>query len=602
MQNNRMNKNLSIAIDLCNNGRYKEALPFFDNAIEQDKQNDDVYRMKAQTLMMLERFSEAIDVVIDALNINPENVWTLILMGNIWAKQGNVGSAMHYYNEALKFHPNDVIAINNIGAAYAQQNMFEKALEVFDRALDVDSSYINTYYGKALVLNNLNRYEEAWKIVVKAGTSAMPRKENPQVVEEMNKLKMSIANKLVERGNAYRVIGKVIDELQELGGVEIKIEETDKTYLSAKLEYAKTHNRNYHRIIYNKSKNYHEHLILHELTHLRMMIDASKNKKNQIPTTTDVQETAFHQRYVYFLNKIAMKIGLDEAKTMEKDMIKGLALQLFNCPLDLLVEDYIYKNYPEIRPMQFLSLFSQEDENIKSVQSATSANIFPPQVVKANKLMNIVTSIHLEELYGLNFLDYYKPTKNDLNTANDLYEEYKAYRDDYTSGEEYDLCRYFIETLGFEDLITWIDEDMIGVDSAKEFRSKEEIQNVDSEKIDSENEEFSKNHPDGEDLNETMMMTMYMLDAMQRFDKIQHSDVRKIAFEIATIGITGIDPNKKTGYQIPYFGNEDFGGYRLLAYYYVSFARELPDLLPKLSLPFSKAYESALAIHSKNGK
>ena len=592
---------MNVAMSLCNEGKYEAALPYFDKVLAVDKKNDEAYRMKGQALMMLGRLQEATNLLIDALNINPENVWTLILMGNIFIKQNDVQGAMRYYEEAIKFHPNDPIAINNVGGAYLQQGMYEKALETFDRALKIDDSYPNTYYGKAMVLRKLGRDREAWDILLKAGTASMPRSENPNVIEEMNKLKMSIALGLANGGDGYRAIGKTIEELQNLGGTEIKTESVENMSLAAKLEYAKIHGRKYHRIIYNESKKYHEHLILHELTHLRMAINASKVGKNEVPVTDIEQVNAFHQRFAYFFNKLITRIGDDGAKKVEKDMRSGLALQLFNCPLDLLVEDYIFEHYPEVRPLQMLSLFSQEEENINSVQSAEKAKIFPPAVVKANKLMNMVTSIHMEDLYGINLLNYYKPTKAEYESAKDLYEEYKAYRDDYEPGEEYDLCRYFIETLDFEDLIVWVNEDVAHLDDSMIIQAKEAMQNVSTEEIEERNKEFSENHKDGADAAETMMMAMYMLGAMQKFDTMQHLEVRKIAMEIATIGMTGISPEKKSGYKVPSLGDEDFGGYRLLAYYYVSFAREIPEILPKLGLPFKSAYETALQMYNAKG-
>lgn len=601
MNDKRNMSDMNVAMSLCNEGKYEAALPYFDKVLAVDKKNDEAYRMKGQALMMLGRLQEATNLLIDALNINPENVWTLILMGNIFIKQNDIQGAMRYYEEAIKFHPNDPIAINNVGGAYLQQGMYEKALETFDRALKIDDSYPNTYYGKAMVLRKLGRDREAWDILLKAGTASMPRSENPNVIEEMNKLKMSIALGLANGGDGYRAIGKTIEELQNLGGTEIKTESVENMSLAAKLEYAKIHGRKYHRIIYNESKKYHEHLILHELTHLRMAINASKVGKNELPVTDIEQVNAFHQRFAYFFNKLITRIGDDGAKKVEKDMRSGLALQLFNCPLDLLVEDYIFEHYPEVRPLQMLSLFSQEEENINSVQSAEKAKIFPPAVVKANKLMNMVTSMHMEDLYGINLLNYYKPTKAEYESAKDLYEEYKAYRDDYTPGEEYDLCRYFIETLDFEDLIVWVNEDVAHLDDSMIIQAKEAMQNVSTEEIEERNREFSENHKDGADAAETMMMAMYMLGAMQKFDTMQHLEVRKIAMEIATIGMTGISPEKKSGYKVPSLGDEDFGGYRLLAYYYVSFAREIPEILPKLGLPFKSAYETALQMYNAKG-
>ena len=49
--------------------------------------------------------------------------------------------------------------------------------------------------------------------------------------------------------------------------------------------------------------------------------------------------------------------------------------------------------------------------------------------------------------------------------------------------------------------------------------------------------------------------------------------------------------------------DKEFGGYQLLAYYYVSWARAIPEKLDALGLPFSKAYESALQMYNaKHGK
>jgi len=48
---------------------------------------------------------------------------------------------------------------------------------------------------------------------------------------------------------------------------------------------------------------------------------------------------------------------------------------------------------------------------------------------------------------------------------------------------------------------------------------------------------------------------------------------------------------------------KEFGGYQLLAWYYVSWARAIPEKLKSLGLPFDKAYETALQMyHAKHGE
>ena len=89
------------------------------------------------------------------------------------------------------------------------------------------------------------------------------------------------------------------------------------------------------------------------------------------------------------------------------------------------------------------------------------------------------------------------------------------------------------------------------------------------------------------------MMSMYMLGAMEYFEGMPKSEIKKIAFEIAMLGCGGISPDQKSGYKVNSIPGKDFGGYQLLAYYYVSWAIAIPEQLDMLQLPFKKAYETA---------
>ena len=90
-----------------------------------------------------------------------------------------------------------------------------------------------------------------------------------------------------------------------------------------------------------------------------------------------------------------------------------------------------------------------------------------------------------------------------------------------------------------------------------------------------------------------MMMTMYMLGALKFFKDKPQEFIKKCAFEIATLGMGGISPDKQEGYKIPSIDRE-FGGYDMLAYYYVSWALVMPDKVNQLGLPFETAYKIAL--------
>ena len=148
-----------------------------------------------------------------------------------------------------------------------------------------------------------------------------------------------------------------------------------------------------------------------------------------------------------------------------------------------------------------------------------------------------------------------------------------------------------------EELIALQDERVYAAALGREER-KEPLSDQD---VDVENARFALDHQDGANTTETMMMSMYMLGAMEEFDKMTKEEVHHVAIEIATVGINGISP--KGRYSINSFPGKEFGGYQFLAYYYVSFARAIPNMLKSLGLPFEKAYESALQLYNnKYGK
>jgi len=86
-----------------------------------------------------------------------------------------------------------------------------------------------------------------------------------------------------------------------------------------------------------------------------------------------------------------------------------------------------------------------------------------------------------------------------------------------------------------------------------------------------------------------------MASALQYFEGMPQEDVKKIAMDIATVGMTGIDPKKKN-YHIPSIPGSSFSGYKTMAYYYVSWSLAIPHMVRQLGLPFEREYELALKI------
>lgn len=602
-----MANKLQQALDLCNKNEFDKALPLLEDAIKDNPQNSEAWRVLAQIHWFYHHQPDkAYDELIEALRCEPKNIWALVLMGNLLTKEKNdVEHAQQYFNKVLEYHPDNAIAINNIGATFMERKDYEGALPYMEKALAIDDSYANSYYGLALCYYKLDRIEDAFEICYKGALKSSDRPENPAVREELIKLYITVAKEFADKTNYINVWKGIKDELEAVDHVNIRIVEDKTLNVHAKMEYAPLHAAKEHVIRYNPEKDFVEHLFIHEMMHLKMSQQATKTNRAKAVISSEATRTAFKKRYLSFMKKKHNHIPSQELDKVIAGLADGLGLQLMNCPLDLLVEHNIYSDYKIVRPVQMLSLFHMEQDNIEAVKQTASNGFFPKEIVYANKVMNIVTSMHFKDMYGINLIGQYHPTKQEFDHAKDLYEEFKAYLDTYKAGDEYEMLEYFVQSFNMEELVEIVDESQVTAGMKADLSMKSDLKDLadgalSEEDADVANAQFALNHQDGADPAETMMMSMYMLGAMEYFDTLEPRDVHRIAIEIAMVGVTGIDPKKK--YSIKSLPGKEFGGYQFLAYYYVSWARAIPEKLDKLGLPFSKAYESALQMYNAKHK
>lgn len=595
---------LQQVLDFCNKNEFDKALPLLNEIVKDNPKESEAWRIMAQIHWNhMNMPDKAYDELIEALKCEPQNIWALVLMGNLLTKEKNdVEHAKQYYDKVLEYHPNNAIAINNIGATFMEQKDYENALPYFEKAIRIDDTYVNCYYGLGLCYYKLGRYEEGFNICHQGALKSADRPENPSVREELIKLYISTAKALSDKTNYINVWKGIKDELEQVDHINIRIVEDKDINVLAKLEYALLHAAKEHVIRYNPEKDFVEHLFIHEMMHLKMSQQASKARRGQVVVSSNVTRSAFNRRFLKYMQNTHKQISRTELKKVMSGLADGMGLQLMNCPLDLFVEHMIYTDYKVVRPIQMLSLLHMEQDNINSVKQAAKNGFFPKEIVYANKVMNIATSMHFKDIYGINLIGQYQPTKREYEQAKDLYEEFKAYHDTYKAGDEYEMVEYFAQSFNMEDLIEIMDEGQVSDGMKADLSMKGDLKDLKHEALSREeanvaNAQFALNHQDGANSTETMMMAMYMLGAMEFLDSYTIDDVHRIAIEIAMEGVKGIDPKKK-GYSIKSLPDKQFGGYEFLAYYYVSWARAIPEKLNSLGLPFSNAYKSALQMYN----
>lgn len=599
---------------LCEKRQFKEAHSRLELFLKKHSRHSEGYRILAQMEMEAGNIDKAIDIDIEALRCDPKNIWALILMGNLYSKyKDNYEIGRTYYDSVLKYSPDNFIAINNVAALMMENEDYVSAIPLFEKSLEGDKKYANAYYGLAVCYYNQRENQKAFDTALKGCLLADIRSENPQVMDELHKIMLASAHAVVESTNYMNVVLGIKDEIEMKYNQKIEIEEDDTLDLSAKLEYGPTHHRDYHLIKYNPKKPFMEHLAIHEMMHLQMNLEADKVNNNKVIISNNDNVIAFRTKYAAWIKKLVNRFEHSKAMNLVEQIHRGYMLQVMNCPLDLFVEKRMYDKYPIVRAIQLLSLMEQETYNIKAIKGSENSKFVPFDIVQNSKVMNIVTSMHFEHLFGLRFYQEYKPTRAQFDQAKDFYDEFLAY-DDYKPGEEYELVEYFMDSLHAERFMSilplsdYFDDSFDRMEKTKAMRDAAlgEDAPAGGNSFDGLTEEQKKNqddfyaqNKDGEDPMKTMMMSMYMLGALEYFDGMDKMEIKKIAFEIAMIGTTGISPDKKSGYKVPSIPEKDFGGYQLLAYYYVSWALAIPEMLASLGLPFDTAWATAQEMWKK---
>ena len=77
-------------MDLCNQKEFEKALPLLEEAIKDNPQDSEAWRVLAQVHWLnMHEPEKAYDELIESLKCNPRNIWALILMGNLLTREKN---------------------------------------------------------------------------------------------------------------------------------------------------------------------------------------------------------------------------------------------------------------------------------------------------------------------------------------------------------------------------------------------------------------------------------------------------------------------------------------------------------------------------------
>ncbi|CAM3009187.1 tetratricopeptide repeat protein [Flavobacterium frigoris] len=584
-------------ITFCENGKFAEAKPLLQSLVKQNPTNSECHRIIGQIHSDEGDQDEAINSLIDALRWDSKNAYALVMMGNIFAKfKNDIETAMKYYDQALIAKPDDNITINNIGANLLQQNKFGEAKKYFHKALSLDKKYPNTHYALALIADKEGDLDLSFNSFIQ---TAKCSNKNDFFYKKGIEGAYQVANKIFEENNGEKVFKKYRVYLEEKGGVEIDLIKDVSIPTPAKIEFAENYDREKHIIKFKDTVPAYEHLIMHELVHLDFVLDAKKEENNLLFTSTQQHKNLFLKSIEPSLSKLKQRgISNEGIDTYGSSLFDGVNSQIFNAPIDLFIENNLYNKFTDLRPYQFVSLLNLVQDGLKAVTDEKVLELTPKDVVSKTKIYNLVGAFQIKDLFAIDFISEYNATKIELDTANKFYQEYQEYKEDRKPAEEYELVQHWAEDLKLSEYFELIGENQYrkrsNIDDFIDDLEKDPFGTDEKDPIkEKKMEAFLENQ---KEIGLNMAVVMFMVGAQEFFEGKSKEDIKTIAFEIAMQGTQGYDPNVKN-YKLSVIPNKTFSGYQMLAYYYVSWAIAIPEMLSQLQLPFDNEYKLALTMY-----
>jgi hypothetical protein len=366
-------------------------------------------------------------------------------------------------------------------------------------------------------------------------------------------LQTALAEK--NQSDAFKAVQNLRAELEALSGFPVCVEKGDlPSHIGAQMQLAWKHNRDHHRLITRKNVPplLLPHLEAHELSHLRLEAEARLAGKNRFYSTTVANQEATFKT----IEKEVRRNGKSANPELLNILISGLNGQLYNGPLDMLIERHLYETVPVLRPAQFLSTHQLAMEAWNASNIPGIRDITPRSIMNASLALNGTYALFLDDLNGraTTFAANYA-SAGVLETSRKLYDLWKTRADSLQPGGETGLIDEFADILGLREWYSWI------TDPGPTREGKKTKATL--------NEQLRDKYP---------AAVMHLLSALQRFDKLSVVEIRDIAFEVGMLGQKGLDYNDPTQkYTMQTIPGEKFTGLQLMCLMYAGFQRFAPE-------------------------
>ena len=450
------------AMKHAQSGRHNKTIDLLNRVLKIVPEHTEARRNLAMSLMNLGRLDEAKDQLVDVLRLTPDDAWALVILGNIYAKhESNLEVGERFYQKALELAPRDPLALINYAALKMERKDPDGALPLFEQAIAVQPKTPNPYYGLAMLLNDTGKPLEALAVLDRMFDAAefsdtRLSELHKECREYYLRLNARIADEQFDR--LWKIAQDYRAEVERLTGLPVDLVEDnslDDTTASSVPAWRGTGGK--HVVRYNScGKAVVPYIVVRELEAIRMEHDARAAGKgcdvNYVADNPD--RTKAIEDHIRML----CRAGLNEAeiRPLTPRIVDGLMNRLLLAPLDVLLDHRLYVRFHDLRPSQFVGMHLRQNQNRNPLVRPEVSRVVPAPVKKSHEIVSAAYALFVDYMtHGRTAYAAEFGKISGMPLARELADEWRKAALEFQPGNEYDLLRQFIKTMG---LGTWMNQ------------------------------------------------------------------------------------------------------------------------------------------------
>lgn len=589
-EQDRAQRSFERGVRLAERGQYDRAVRLFREALDTLPLHTDARRNLAMAYLESGDPEKARELLVQTLRLDPKDAWAYLLLGNIAIRQGNnMDRAGRFYEKAVGLSPDDHIIITNYAALLAERGEIERADALFLKAIQLEPTYPNAYYALAKMAYDEGDAQRTINVLDNMFDLATgPNVRNQLLFDEVRGLYLDACTSAAEV--AYEKLMVLIEdralELDTMTGYPIELVQDESLQVPATTRIGWKYGEDHHVLRYRGADQaVTPHLLMHELEHIAMEAEARDVGLNLMFTATSASDRTANEAIADHAEKLRRDgTSATFVDRWNAQTIHIIRSQLYNIPLDMVIEQRLLEKYESLRPSQFASLHKMQAEALETLTEEHIRKNTAPVIYRATVSLNYAFALCIDHLFG-DRTNYGAPYKREGAAVNGsrVYNLWRKAMRKYQPGDQYPLVDDVASLLGLSGWYAW-QEDRVAPEATTSMREIEEPEvpeGVTNEEL------LAAKH---------QAAVMFCLDALERFEGMPHDRILKIASEIAMMGSGGLDyASAETKYHVTAYEDESFSGLQMMCMMYVGFQKVDPSI--DLQMPLDDAYREALELY-----